>query len=1327
MKQRKLLLILVLLCAVVQGAWAQKLNFCTASDVNRVVCTDGSIYDNASAAAAAGKTAVAKIIYIDEVNKKGLALALKDEGSFRWEGANTVCSNKNTSLPFEDATWKLASEDEWDKMINAAGDYTALRDGFAAVGGDNIRMGQYWSGDDSGSGFVFVYKFVSGEWTTLDTKSGYAECNVRLCLQFNLFTLYKIGSQNEWSAFCTAVNNGDTFNGKYVKLTADISVSEMAGSSESNSFQGLFDGDGHTLTVSYNTEVAMTAPFRYVNNATIRNLKTTGTITTSAMCAAGIVGDVAGSLKLSSCNSSVSISSSRPQMDAHGGLVASNNGNVTISGCAFDGSFAATVAHNNSHGTTFCGGIVGMCVENKSTTITNSLVAPSSVAEGMVSETFVGLYDNATVTIENCYFVATANLPTNQGMQVYYTAPANGIYKSITFFGTTVYSDACSVSGVEATYNLDNGLASVTPMLTDPSAAPLTFGTDYTATLNGNAVQNLPVKISTAGSYTLVLTGTGNYAGSKTFNITATGDVVNSALAISSEEEWNAFAESVNNGTNYYSDKFVKLNSDISVSTMVGASESNSFQGIFLGDGHTLTFTAGSSTAAFGAENCAPFRYTKDATIRDLKVAGDIYTSRKFAAGLVASCYGTTTITNCQIGTVIHSSVSGDGTHGGIVALPAGSTTTNITGCVYNGRLLTTSSTTDCGGFVGWSGNNTVTVTHSLYAPDANIVVAAGETAIDNGATFVRGNKPTVEANCYYTETMGSAQGTHAYALATAPANFGNLVQDYGKVKAYENGILYGGKYYVAPASLNGSGTEESPYVIDNEYDWICFAASVNNGTSYSGEFVELYSDISVSEMVGSSETNSFQGTFLGDGVHTLNFTAGSSSAAFGAENCAPFRYTKNATIRDLKVTGTIYTSRKFAAGLVARNSGTTTITNCQIGTVIHSSVSGDGTHGGIVAMPASGATTNITGCVYNGRLLTTNGTQYCGGFVGWSGDNTVTVAHSLYAPDANIVAAAGETAIDNGATFVRGNKPKVEANCYYTEMMGSAQGTRAIGTATAPANLGNLVQDYGTLKAYENGILYDGTYYVAPANVSLADNADNSTTISENNGNFANVTLTDRTLYKDGKWNTICLPFDVTLAGSALNGATARPLTAASISGTTLNLTFGDAVNTLEAGTPYIIKWDGDGTSNIENPVFEGVTIEATKHDYDTNIESVTTDERVRFVGTYKSTAFDAEDQSILLMGAANTLYYPTTGAGIGAQRAYFKIGDEGALLARRLTSFSIDFGDGEATGIISVHDSGSMVNGSDVWYTLDGRKLDGKPTQRGIYINNGKKTIIK
>lgn len=250
---------------------------------------------------------------------------------------------------------------------------------------------------------------------------------------------------------------------------------------------------------------------------------------------------------------------------------------------------------------------------------------------------------------------------------------------------------------------------------------------------------------------------------------------------------------------------------------------------------------------------------------------------------------------------------------------------------------------------------------------------------------------------------------------------------------------------------------------------------------------------------------------------------------------------------------------------------------------------------------------------------------------------------------------------------------------------------------------------------------------------VSLADRSDNSSVISHWNGETKTVTLTNRTLYKDGKWNTLCLPFDVTLSGSALDGAIARPLNEAYISGTTLNLTFGDPVNTLLAGTPYIIKWAkandyvDDDAHNIVNPMFNGVTVSTDKHDYDTDEESVTTDERVRFVGTYKSTTFDSEDTSILLMGAENTLYYPTTAAGIGAQRAYFKIGGVNqAMLARRLTSFSIDFGENDnTTSIIGI--SSETRNNAEGWYSLDGRKLAGKPTQSGIYINNGKKVVIK
>ena len=528
-----------------------------------------------------------------------------------------------------------------------------------------------------------------------------------------------------------------------------------------------------------------------------------------------------------------------------------------------------------------------------------------------------------------------------------------------------------------------------------------------------------------------------------------------------------------------------------------------------------------------------------------------------------------------------------------------------------------------------------------------------------------------------------------------------------------------------------GKGTEDNPYIINSTDDWNGFANAVTGGCTFSGQYVQMNSNISVSAMVGADETNSFQGTFLGDG-HTLTVNYNTS-----AESTAPFRFARNAVIKNLHVDGTIATSAKFAGGIVGKSSGTLNITGCRSSVSINSSVSGDGTHGGIVARIAGGGNTIIIdGCVFDGSFATTASTNNCGGFIGWPVTDTPTITNSLMKP----------SSVDAGMltnTFARwytgdgGIYEPTITNCYYvaTTNLPTDQGTEAVATDTAPANLGSLVEDYGMVKAYQNGILVGGTYYVAPASITLADNADNNTSISNANGYVANVTLSDRTLYKDGAWNTICLPFDVTIAGSPLAGATARPLTSASISGTTLTLTFGDAETTLEAGTPYIIKWakaDGydeasEETRDLKNPVFSGVTIDSDMHPYDTAEESVTTDERVRFVGTYKSTAFNADDKSILLMGSENTLYYPTAGAGIGAQRAYFKIGSDGALLARRLTAFNIDFGDDETTGIISVHDSGFMVNGSDAWFTLDGRRLSAKPSVKGVYVNNGRKVVIK
>ena len=236
---------------------------------------------------------------------------------------------------------------------------------------------------------------------------------------------------------------------------------------------------------------------------------------------------------------------------------------------------------------------------------------------------------------------------------------------------------------------------------------------------------------------------------------------------------------------------------------------------------------------------------------------------------------------------------------------------------------------------------------------------------------------------------------------------------------------------------------------------------------------------------------------------------------------------------------------------------------------------------------------------------------------------------------------------------------------------------------------------------------------------IKLADDADNSSRIVENAQ--ANFMLEGRTLYKDGSWNTLTVPFNVTLAGTELAGATAKTLSEATINGTTISLTFGDAVETLMAGTPYIIKWNsGD---DIANPVFDSYgagdntrIITATEA---SSIEKA--DGNVKFVGYYNPVNITAADTDIYYMKADNTLAFTGKDRTLKAFRAYFQFAE-----ADGARTFVLDFGDGsEATSIGNLP---AEMFGQGDWYTPSGVKVgDSIPTMKGVYINNGKKIVIK
>ena len=1145
---------------------------------------------------------------------------------------------------------------------------------------------------------------------------------------------YIIGSIADWDVFALLVSNGISFNGLFVKLTSDISVSTMVGISETNSFQGTFLGDNKTLTFTkgsaqgaFNEEYC--APFRYVKNAVIRNLRVTGDIYTARKFAAGLVARSYGETTFTDCHVSTVIHSSKNGDGTHGGFVAYPDGNVTITGSVFAGRLLT------NNGTNSCGGFVGLH-NGKTFNFTHSLYAPDTTAPA----------DGETTITAGCATFVRGGSPAN-GSTCYYTET----------MGTEQGSKVIVLA-----------------------SAPSNFGSmvqDY------GTVKVYDNGLLVAGRYYVACDIAGTGTEGDPYTIGSTGD-------------WNTLASYVGYG-HTFSGQFVKLGGDISVETMVGTGDTNSFQGTFDGGSHTLTFTKGTAQNVFDEDHCAPFRHVKNATIKKLHVAGTIYTSAQKAAGFVGESHGALTITGSRSSVAINSSVNGDGTHGGFVATLSGSgNDILIDGCVFDGSFATTASTTNCGGFVGWPVWNRPTIKNSLMKPSS-----VDESMLNN--TFARrhdGYEPTID-NCYYvsTDNLPTDQGTKA--VYSARWSTGNLVQDYGMLKAYQNGILYGDIYYADADKASGgagSGTEGDPYTIGSANEWNAFANYVSNGGSdFKGQFVKLTADISVSEMVGTSD-HRFQGTFLGDGVHTLTFTKGSAQNAFDEPYCAPFRYTDGATIQNLKVAGDIYTAQKFAAGLIAQPGGPTTITNCHVSTVIHSSVSadgGDGTHGGFTAYPQGNV--NFTGCVYTGRMFTTTGSTKCGGFVGWHNGKTYTFVNSLYAPDPNITAAANETAITTDcATFVRGGS--AGTGCYYTETMGEAQGTQVYATipeneickAATICNTALYIMPVCTVSGIEESYSLNNDVEITPVvkynETSLAFGTDYTATldgqtvasfpVSPNKmgtyrlilngaGDYAGsksfyitlmpssteaVTMTDGDTYtivqdcdvasatyrkttdRVGKFHSWLVPFDYTIKESDTEKFTFYKINMIANSPDP-SLEASDDIwvfvkrmsknDVLRANMPYVYK----PREAVTDYAFTTTNAVLKPKNTDIILDTRTAEEIYNFYATYEPTTATAKDPFyyVNINGELSYGDAVTVGAFRWIIRVESKYGSEPAY-AREMHFF--DGEEEETTGIISIENGKLRIdNPSDAWYTIDGVKLDGKPHAKGVYIQNGRKVIIK
>ena len=331
---------------------------------------------------------------------------------------------------------------------------------------------------------------------------------------------WQIATAQQWQYFAKDMVNAEnsTYGDDYYKLTADITVDTndktaiFVGDS-TEPFRGHFDGGGHTLTFNYIGIAGGAAPFRYVSGATIENLNVAGTINPgNKRHAAGIAGYVTGNTTISNCTSSVTISSSSSESGRFGGLVGSVESWVTlnINNCVFNGSMTQSGSFSS-------GGFVGYNLGTVN--ITDCLCAPGSIGVGMYS--FVQNWDgSSTLTRAYSTYVSTYS-KLNQGTRVYTSAPDSMLTKKITCADNAQYyaEGGALITGIDSSYEVFGTSMALPAFEVRFDGATLSSDNyDFAFKNSGGTTVS---SITTPDTYTLTVSGKGNYAGSisKSFEV----------------------------------------------------------------------------------------------------------------------------------------------------------------------------------------------------------------------------------------------------------------------------------------------------------------------------------------------------------------------------------------------------------------------------------------------------------------------------------------------------------------------------------------------------------------------------------------------------------------------------------------------------------------------------------------------------------------------------------------------------------------------------------------------------------------------------------------
>ena len=242
------------------------------------------------------------------------------------------------------------------------------------------------------------------------------------------------------------------------------------------------------------------------------------------------------------------------------------------------------------------------------------------------------------------------------------------------------------------------------------------------------------------------------------------------------------------------------------------------------------------------------------------------------------------------------------------------------------------------------------------------------------------------------------------------------------------------------------------------------------------------------------------------------------------------------------------------------------------------------------------------------------------------------------------------------------------------------------------------------------------------------------------NDGEDKVITFDDITMLEK-EWYAMVLPFATTpaeLVGKLGTYVVVNTLKSSTIDNGIVTVNFGIEMDEIPAGTPFLIKpaqevsWED---AQFVAPVTEEIT--DAESDYATFTGVYETGKSVKWGLELDGTTVNADKKYRWLANSddarpntdpvtyyENKWYNCKNNAHALTPMEAFLILDKTATGAR---VFVEDFENG-TTAIQSLN--ADEINGlktSEGWYTIDGIKLQSAPVEKGVYINNGKKVVIK